>query len=134
MNDTSSQRPSRAHEAPEGIAARRVTAAFLLTFCLGGALAAGAYLLLRTRQERARPAGQFTEANLTLRERVSEVLQQPYDVAHPIPDAKQRAADALEHFGWVDRQRAIIRIPVSRAMQWMAARHTTALDGGGTAP
>jgi len=134
MNDTSSQRPSRAHEAPEGVASWRVTAAFLLTFCLGGALAAGAYLLLRARQERDRPSGQFPEAHLTLHERVSEVLQQPYEVAHPVPDAKQRAADALEHFGWVDRSRAVVRIPVSRAMQWMAARHTTALEGGEAAP
>jgi hypothetical protein len=107
---------------------------FVLTFCLGGLLSAGAYVLLCARQEKLRPSGQFSEAQLPLRDRVSEVLQQPYEVAHPRPDAKQRAADSLEHFGWVDRSRGLVRIPVSRAMELMAARHATSLGPGKAAP
>lgn len=50
---------------------------------------------------------------------------------HPIKDLRElRASEAkvLEHYGWVDKNAGVVRIPIDRAMQLLAQRQ------GGKAP
>ncbi|MGH7790083.1 MAG: hypothetical protein ACRERC_24660 [Candidatus Binatia bacterium] len=44
---------------------------------------------------------------------------------HPIKDLRElRASEAevLEHYGWVDKQAGVVRIPIDRAIQLLAQR------------
>jgi hypothetical protein len=120
MSTSGSTDRERARQVPEGIRALLVSAAVFGTFFVGALLVGAAYWWLRDREGRVRPSGAFEEAGLQLRERVSGVLQEPFDIPGARPSERELQERELRRFGWVDRERRIVRIPIERAMELMA--------------
>lgn len=110
------------HE-PEGTPALLITAALLGTAFAGALLVVGAYLWLHALEGRVRPSRVFDEKSLHLRGRVSEVLQEPFDIPKARPKEREQQERGLDTFGWVDRRRRIVRIPIEEAMRLMAEGH-----------
>ena len=110
----------RVRHEPEGTPTLLIVAALLATFSFGTLLVGAAYLLLHQREGRARPSRQFDEKALHLRERVSGVLQQPFDIPRARPTEREQQERTLQQFGWVDRQRRIVHIPIEQAMRLTA--------------
>jgi hypothetical protein len=80
-----------------------------------------AWLLLARGEDRARPSGVFTELALAPPPTVSGVEQTlivERDVAGDLA-AHKRAV--LQSYGWIDADRGIVRIPIERAMEIVAA-------------
>jgi hypothetical protein len=121
-------------EAPEGVSSFVVTAALIATFCVTSLLIGCAYVLLWTREGAERPSRQFAERALGLRDRVSEVLQQPFDIAHGRAAERELAERALHEFAWVDRSRGIVRVPVEDVMTWFAGLSSIPRITGGSLP
>jgi hypothetical protein len=47
---------------------------------------------------------------------VAAVRQAPFEMPVPVPELKQRQRVLLQSYGWVDRQRGVVHIPVKRAI------------------
>jgi hypothetical protein len=106
----------------EGVSALVVLAALVATICGGAALGGAAYFLLHVREGQLRPSRVFAERTLPAPHRVAEVLEEPFDVAHPRPTLKERQRQSLHQFAWVDRARRLVRIPIDLAMDIAAGR------------
>jgi len=104
-------------EEPESVSAPVVSGALVFTLLMGAALIIGAYALLRGREGELRPSGRFGERSLRVADRVGGVLQQPYDIAGARPSEREQQEQELHQFGWVDRSRRIVRIPIEQAMR-----------------
>jgi hypothetical protein len=80
------------------------------------ALSLVAYGLLKLRESQLRPSRQFTERELPAPHRVSEIRQEPFVAVPPRPTTDP----ALQSYGWVDRSRGLVRIPIEPAMELVA--------------
>ncbi|HEY7374834.1 MAG TPA: hypothetical protein VIF57_21900 [Polyangia bacterium] len=125
--------PARAplHQEPEGTPTLLIVAALLGTVCAGTLLIGAAFLVLHEREGRLRPSRQFDEQALHLRDRVSGVLQQPFEIPHARPSERAEQEEALHRFGWVDRRRGIVQIPIEEAMRMIAGGKAPSGDGPG---
>ena len=120
MNGRETEDRSRVRHEPEGTPALLITAALAGTVFAGALLVAGAFLWLHALEGRVRPSRVFDEKSLHLRGRVSEVLQEPFDIPSARPKEREQQERGLDEFGWVDRRRRIVRIPIEEAMQLIA--------------
>jgi hypothetical protein len=103
---------------PRGLIARTA----LATVMVGAALCFATYLIMRARILTVRPAYDFPEAALPPPHEVSTVKQELFAIPNPLPDAKAQARAQLETFGWVDRARGLVHIPIEAAMDLQARR------------
>jgi hypothetical protein len=115
--------PPHVEQEDENVPLRRVLVTLLAT--IGVAVAAGcvAWLLLRTYE----------------RDRAPLVVpgEVPSGISHGLASVERRgqrlAAEAdsvLATYGWVDRERGIVRIPIERAIAIVASRATPLSKGG----
>ena len=112
----------------EGTPVLLITGALLVTVMFSALLIGTSYFLLRGQEARLRPSGQFDEKTLRVRPRVSEVLQEPFTIPHARPSLRAQQQEELDRFGWIDRRRRIVHIPIDEAMKLVADR---AQQGGG---
>jgi hypothetical protein len=110
-----------AEALPRGLVLRLLAATVIISV----ALCVIAYLLLRLRESALRPTRSFPEKNLPAPHEVSKVLAAPYEVPLPVPALKDRQRTLVDTYGWVDRQKRVVRIPVRRAMELMLQRQGT---------
>ena len=103
---------------PRARIAGTIVAAVLVTV----GLCAFVELFLRTRVGAIRPSRQFPEHALGAPRDVAGVRQDLFRIARPQPTEKERSRRELESFGWVDRERGIVRIPVEAAIDIVARR------------
>ena len=129
MSDEPTDDRAPLHQEPEGTPTLLIVAALLGTVCVGTLLVGAAYLVLHEREGRLRPSRQFDEKGLYLRDRVSGVLQQPFEIPYARPSERAEQEEALHRFGWVDRRRGIVQIPIEEAMRMMVGG--VAPPGGG---
>jgi hypothetical protein len=123
MNTSGPGDGGRLRQEAEGIRALSVGASLVGTFVFGALLVGAAYFWLQARERQARPSRVFDETNLRLQERVSGVLQEPFEIPGARPSERERQEGELRRFSWVDRSRRIVRIPIEQAMQLMARDH-----------
>jgi hypothetical protein len=123
MNTSGPEDRGRVRQEAEGIRAFSVGTALIGTFVVGALLVGAAYFWLQARERQARPSRVFDETNLRLQERVSGVLQEPFEIPGARPSERERQERELRQFAWVDRSRRIVRIPIEQAMQLMARDH-----------
>lgn len=116
-------------QEPEAVSAPLVTGALVFTLLMGALLIIGAYLLLRGREDELRPSRYFGEQSLRIHERVSEVLQEPFDIPGARPSERERQEQELHQFGWVDRAHRIVRIPIEQAMRLVVEGSQKAAPG-----
>jgi hypothetical protein len=110
----------RQEEPPRGLIARVV----LVTVMVGVTLCFSTYLLLRARTLGLRPSGLFPERDLGAPRAISGVEEEQFRVRYPRPTLRDEQRAVLESYGWVDRARGIVRIPITRAMEIVAAEGT----------
>ncbi|MFT3773134.1 MAG: hypothetical protein QM820_47745 [Minicystis sp.] len=67
-----------------------------------------------------RPSGAFTEEWLGPRHLVSRVRQDMFDEQDRVRSLNSMKREELESFGWVDRERGVVRIPIEQAMDFVA--------------
>ena len=81
-------------------------------------LVIAAFSIVARGEARRRPSGEFPEERLGPRGSVAEVQQDLFGTARGfgqrLDEQKRRA---LSTYGWVDRERRIVRIPVDQAME-----------------
>jgi hypothetical protein len=97
----------------------------LVTVTLGLSLCVVAYLILWGREQALRPSMRFPERE-AVPHPVSGVRADLFELARPRPDLKARQRLWLSSYGWVDRGRGLVHIPVERAMDIVAGQLTEA--------
>ena len=115
MNEQHS-RPAMPQEE-DRIEWRRVLLGFAAMLAVIAPMVVAANSILKAREQRIRPGGLFPEQDLSPRALKSEVHEDLFS-ANPgfgqaLNDQKGRA---LSTYGWVDRERRIIRVPIDQAM------------------
>jgi hypothetical protein len=110
------RRPDMPQEEDE-IPWRRVLIGFGVMLAVMAVMTAVAFGILEAREETLRPGGRFPEQALLPRTLKSEVHQDLFSAGRgfgqQLNDQKRRA---LSTYGWVDRERRIIRVPIDQAM------------------
>lgn len=86
------------------------------------ALCVVAYLLLGAKERAFRPGRKFSERWLPAPHEVSNVRQEPFAPATPASSIADDERSQLRHYGWVDKQRRLVRIPVERAAELVLQR------------
>lgn len=92
----------------------------LATLLVGAALSAWAAGLVRERERALRPSGEFPEQRVLLPEDVYGVHQGLFG---EVPNAELYDRDPrrdLATFGWLDKERRVVRIPIDAAMKLRA--------------
>ena len=116
------RRAAAAHPQEEVLPRSLILRAMLATVMITVSLCFATYLLLRARMLQLRPSYRFPERALPAPHTVSEVRQELFDRANPRPTTGEKQGAVLEHFGWVDRARGIVHIPVETAIDVVARR------------
>jgi hypothetical protein len=94
----------------------------LLLRVAGGTVAVGlslcviAYLLLRAREATLRPA-LLSATRLPAPHRVAGVRQEVFTITAPEPTPLEEQSRELERYGWVDRTRGLVRVPIEVGME-----------------
>jgi hypothetical protein len=110
---------------PRSLIVRTLLAAVMI----GASLCFATYLILHARLLTLRPSYRFPESALPAPREVAGVRQELFRIAHPRPSGRDEQRGMLETFGWVDRDRRIVRVPIELAID-IAAR-AAAADGSG---
>jgi len=55
------------------------------------------------------------------RDEIGIVDQVPFEMDHRLDRRRQEHADALNGYGWVNRKRGVVHIPIDKAMEQVAA-------------
>ncbi len=86
---------------------------------VGAALCVVAYLLLRLRESQLRPDGRFPEKELGPPRDVATLRSAPFELASPAKERAERQRAAIHGYGWVDRARGLVRIPIDEEIELM---------------
>jgi hypothetical protein len=96
---------------------RRVLFGFGVMLAVMAVMIAVAFGILQAREERLRPGRLFPEQTLNARDLKSEVHEDLFSESpgfgQQLNEQKRRA---LSTYGWVDKERRIIRVPIDQAM------------------
>jgi hypothetical protein len=103
-------------ELPSGLILRTL----LVTAMIAVSLCFATHLILRARMGQLRPSNSFPEGQLSAPHDVANVRQELFRVARPRPTLQDEQRAGLAGFGWVDRGRGIVRIPIETAMAILA--------------
>jgi hypothetical protein len=110
-------RPQAEH-LPRGLIVRSA----LATIMVGTSLCFATYLIMRARVLAIRPSYDFPERALPAPHEVATVRQESFAVAHPRADLRAQQRTRLDSFGWVDRARGLVHIPIDDAVELTARR------------
>lgn len=109
-------------ELPRGAILRGILATVMIIV----ALCFATYVYTHLCMLHFRPSGVFPEQNLSPPHEVAHVRQEMFDLRHPRPTILDRDRVTLNSFGWVDRGRRVIHVPVDVAMDLVARRQRKA--------
>jgi hypothetical protein len=101
---------------PRGLIARTA----LATVMVGASLCFATYLILRARILTVRPSYDFPEKSLPAPHEVATVKQELFAIPNPALDLKAQQRAELASFGWIDRARQIVHIPIEAAIELQA--------------
>jgi len=80
-----------------------------------------AYLLLVAHERAYRPGRKFPERNLPAPHMVANVRQSPFDPPTPGSTIDDDERVLLHSYGWVDKDKRLVRIPIDRAVELILA-------------
>jgi hypothetical protein len=103
-------------ELPTGLILRTL----LVTTMIAVSLCFATHLILRARMQQLRPSYRFPERQLPAPHDVANVRQELFRLARPRPTLQEEQRAGLAAFGWVDRERGVVRIPIETAMEIVA--------------
>ena len=104
------------HQEDDDVPRWKVLAALLATRVIGAIFIAAAVSLNAARIAELRPSGFFPERWLGPRRPVGRVRQDVFGEHRLGPTLAARKEQELGSYGWVDRDRGVVRIPIDRAM------------------
>lgn len=108
------------HQEEDIIPRGKVAFAVAVVFVVSGALVVLTIVLVRSSYLALRPSKSFPERELGPRHPVARVRQDLFDERRQTPTSRERQRVELRSYGWVDRSRGIVRIPIERAMEIIA--------------
>jgi hypothetical protein len=101
---------------------RMITLAALFAVVLTLILAAWARTLLGSTERELRPSGKFPERSLPAPNEVSAIEQHVFTAAATEGAGQKQAAERrLSSYGWVDRGRGVVHVPIERAIDLYVA-------------
>jgi hypothetical protein len=106
-------------EAPEGTSAFVVALVLVITVLFAIGLCLVAYVLLHAREGSLRPSRDWPEQRLPPPHRVAEIRAEPFDLPHPRPNLAAEKRRILQSYGWVDRPRGLVHLPIDVAFGLM---------------
>lgn len=86
------------------------------TLAVGLGLCAIAYLLLRARESSLFGSRPIAGERLPAPHRVAEVREEVFSITRPKPTLLEERRQMLERYGWVDRPRGVISVPIEVGM------------------
>ncbi len=89
-----------------------------LVVVLSIGLVLASYRLLSSQEQTFRPGRHFPEAELGAPHTVSLIHQDLFTAGPPEWLVRQQAQ--LKSYGWVDRKRGLVRIPIAQAIELLA--------------
>ncbi len=99
------------------------------TVVVGLSLCIIAYLLLRAREYSLQPSASFSGGSLPPPHRVGQVREELFTITDPKPTPLDEQSKTLQHYGWIDRSRGIVHVPIDVGMDLVLAERR-----GGKAP
>lgn len=106
---------------PDRMPMKKVIAVALAAFLIFGLSVLWANNILGVQTTRALPAGPPPAPSEIGKPRVGMVNQWLFELQTEAPNKREEQLKRLESYGWVDRDKQIIHIPIRRAMEQMAA-------------
>lgn len=113
------ERHPEVHQEEDHVPPGKVIFAIVVVFVVSAALIAWSYALVRDAFAEYRPSGAFPERALGERRPIARVREDLFDERGLSPTSNAARRAELGSFGWVDRRRGIVRIPVDRAIDLM---------------
>jgi hypothetical protein len=108
------------HQEEDRVPASKVLLALFVTLVLSAVLVAWAVQAVDARQAELRPSGALLDRWLGPRHEVAGVREDVFgEQRGPSLERQQRAV--LDGYGWVDRDRGIVHIPIQRAIDLVVA-------------
>ena len=98
------------------LAGRIITAVAAFAIAISFALCGWAYLLMRSNERHIRPSLSFPERLLGGPVEVSAVEQEPFARGAAADRDRRAAQHRLASYGWVDRDKGLVHIPIERAI------------------
>jgi hypothetical protein len=114
MEENNQQRPGFEQSDVNVIAVGKVAIALVLVTILAMALLVGVFNYFKTKE-----GGEAISVD------PAKVFPEPQLEKTPIPDLKairQAEDQVLNTYGWVDQQKGVVRIPISKAMDMVVAK------------
>jgi hypothetical protein len=78
---------------------------------------------MNTRERMLQPNGPDPIPRRIGEREIGLVEQVPFDVARPAAQYRRERLERLESWGWVDRKRGIVHMPIEKAMDAVVAEH-----------
>ena len=110
------------HNVPDQLPRGAIRRGMLATVMITIALCFATYVYTHLWMLHYRPSGVFPEQNLAPPHDVAHVRQELFEVPHPRPTILDRDRALWNSFGWVDRDRRVVRVPVDVAIELVARR------------
>jgi hypothetical protein len=106
---------------PERLPMKKVIAVALVALLIFGLSVLWADDILGLQTRRLLPSGPAPAPGEVGKPQVGMVNQLLFELQTEAANKREQQLKRLESYGWVDRDKQIIRIPISRAMEQMAA-------------
>ena len=110
------ERHADLHQEEDRVPAGWVILSIVVVLIVSLVLIVWAHGLVRDAFADLRPTGAFPERSLGPRRPEARVRQDLFDERGLAPTLNQVRRAELESFGWVDRPRGVVRIPIERAI------------------
>jgi hypothetical protein len=111
------ERHQEVRVSEEAVSRGLVLRAVFGALALAAVLSLFAGLLLAAREGRLRPSHRFPEGQLGAPRDVAGLESSLFEAAPPGTSAIEVARARLHGYGWVDRRRRIVHIPIERAIE-----------------
>jgi hypothetical protein len=109
-------RRSDVHQEEDVLPWGKVLAVFLATLTIALVLVGWAWQLLTSREAALRPSRQFPERHIRPDPGALTIEQDLYGEVGPGQLLHERQRRQLSTYGWVDRDRRVVSIPIDQAM------------------
>jgi hypothetical protein len=138
MSQPSSHAPTMSdatENGDDGVNLKLMVMVGVVSLVVFAASAVIAWWILREDNAKYSKRGVAPEVHgLAKQEEIGIIDYIPFDGDHRLEHWQQARAKALNSYGWVDRQKGIIHIPIDEAMKDVVRQAGGAGTGGGTQP
>ena len=126
---------SNAHQNEDQIDFTKVIFVGLVSLVAFAACTLWAVKILDSERSRLQEVhGESRKATEIGKDEIGIVDQVPFDTDHRLDKWRQAHSEALNGYGWIDRKRGVVHIPIEKAMEQIAAGAVPAAPAPAAAP